>query len=144
MFRQTGTLSAFQIQLTLPCNEDEWYAHSATEWYKIHQTRPEPPPFLTTMKAFLMPGLNSPEISPLARVICLHGLLSVAFDMQWREYFLLGLSTHSDGLVKDWRPTLVSFWMVPLSKSCQLRKADLASFYRHLLTTVGKLASMLL
>ncbi|KAK9894300.1 hypothetical protein P389DRAFT_174352 [Cystobasidium minutum MCA 4210] len=108
MFRQTGTLSAFQIQLTLPCNEDEWYAHSAAEWYKIHQSRPQPPPFLTTMKAFLMPGLNSPELSPLARVVCLHGLLSVAFDMQWREYFLLGLSTHPDGLVKDWRPTLTS------------------------------------
>lgn len=107
MFRQTGTLSAFQIQLTLPCNEDEWYAASPIEWYRIHSTRAEPPPFLTSMKAFLMPGLNSPELSPLARVICLHGLLSVAFDMQWREHFLLGLSTHPDGLVKDWRPTLV-------------------------------------
>lgn len=108
MFRQTGTLSAFQVQLTLPCFEEEWYAPTAVDWHKIHSQRSEPPPFLTTMKAFLMPGLNSPEISPLARVVCLHGLISVAFDMQWREYFLLGLSTHPDGLVKDWRPTLVS------------------------------------
>jgi hypothetical protein len=42
------------------------------------------------MKAFLMPGLTTPDISPLARVICLHGLLSVAFDLNWRSLFLLG------------------------------------------------------
>lgn len=108
IFRQTAILSAFQISLTLPCNEDEWHAASAAEWHRRYTTAPKPPSFLPTLKAFLVPGLTSPDISPLARSICLLGLLSVAFDMQWREFFLLGLSTHPDGLVKEWRLTLVS------------------------------------
>ncbi|CAD6586151.1 MAG: hypothetical protein CYPHOPRED_003430 [Cyphobasidiales sp. Tagirdzhanova-0007] len=108
LFKEMASLSAFQIQLSLPSNEDEWHAVNASEWDRLHKAAPIPPPFLSTIKAFLMPGLNTPVLSPLARVICLHGLLSVAFDMQWREYFLLGLSTHPDGLVKEWRSTLTS------------------------------------
>lgn len=107
IFGQIASLSAFQIRLALPSNENEWQAGSANEWYRLYASVPRPQPFLTTIKVFLMPGLTEPDLSPLARVICLHGLLSVAFDMQWRENFLLGLSTHPDGLVKEWRLTLV-------------------------------------
>jgi hypothetical protein len=78
------------VQLLLPAYEDEWHAASASEWAKLHSANPRPQYFLPTMKAFLMPGLTTPDISPLARVICLHGLLSVAFDLNWRSLFLLG------------------------------------------------------
>lgn len=108
LFRQIAIMSAFQIALTLPCGEDEWHAGTAQEWQRRHDAATKPLSFLPTLKAFLVPGLTTPQLSPLARSICLFGLISVAFDMQWREFFLLGLSTHPDGLVKEWRLTLVS------------------------------------
>ena len=123
-----ASLSAFQIQLSLPSNEDEWHAVNASEWDRLHKAAPIPPPFLSTIKAFLMPGLNTPVLSPLARVICLHGLLSVAFDMQWREYFLLGLSTHPDGLVKEWRSTLVSWQIHETRKWPDLRTLQTSAY----------------
>ena len=112
-------LSAFQVTLTLPGYEDEWHAGSAAEWNRYHRNYPPPQAWLGALKAFLMPGVVNPDISPLGRVICLHGLISVAFDMQWREYFLLGLSTHPDGLVKEWRLTLVG------CHTCSERQANL-------------------
>jgi hypothetical protein len=82
-FRHSPTLSAFQIQLQLPCDEDEWEAPNAQEWARLRANSRPPIPFISALKASLMPGHAPPVLNPFSRIAILHGLLSVAQDLQW-------------------------------------------------------------
>jgi hypothetical protein len=105
IFRHSPTLSAFQVQLALPSDEDEWNAFTSKTWSMIHQAAYPPPQFLTALKASLIASSTPPNLSPFARVSVLHGLMSVAFDLQWRDHFMTGLSTPDDA-TKDWKETI--------------------------------------
>lgn len=93
MFRHAPTLSAFQIQLHLPCDEAEWAAPNAATWAALHHDpdRPAPLPFLAALKAGLSTGDESDAIlaglSPFSRILLLHGIMAVAQDLQWLVVF---------------------------------------------------------
>lgn len=134
IFRHAPTLSAFQIQHVLPADEEEWTAPTAKAWQKLHLLSRPGVPFMSALKASLMPGLAPPFLNPFSRVVLLHGLISVAFDMQWRDVFMLGLAA-PDGPVKDWRETIsaaFNCWKSRLDScraylvaSCQGTQADI-------------------
>ncbi|GAA98313.1 uncharacterized protein L969DRAFT_93087 [Mixia osmundae IAM 14324] len=107
IFRHTPSLSAFQIQLTLPCFEDEWIAPTAEIWEPMNQAAVAPPAFISALKSSLKAGLTAGPLSPSARVAVLHGLLSITFDLNWRDHFLLGLD-QVDAPQKEWRETISS------------------------------------
>ncbi|EGG02616.1 uncharacterized protein MELLADRAFT_109937 [Melampsora larici-populina 98AG31] len=138
IFRHAPTLSAFQIQHVLPSDEEEWNAKDSMSWNEIHckilshQRRMGGESngignnngtlFMSALKASLMPGMAPPFLNPFSRVVILHGLISVAFDLQWRDVFMIGLVTSSsstsnssnqsnenqNGVKKDWRETIAA------------------------------------
>ncbi|KAH9811991.1 fungal-specific transcription factor domain-containing protein [Melampsora americana] len=142
IFRHAPTLSAFHIQHVLPSDEEEWNAKDSISWNEIHlrilshQRRMgggggggeeeedeenyqgggnRGTLFMSALKASLMPGMAPPFLNPFSRVVILHGLISVAFDLQWRDVFMIGLVTsnetpsiHPNGIKKDWREMIAA------------------------------------
>lgn len=90
LFSQSLCMSAFELRTTLPCNPDVWEAESATEWSKL--TSGLEPSFLTVLKIYMSPGQVSipPQLNALSRLLILHGLMSVFWDMKRRDQTSLG------------------------------------------------------
>ncbi len=92
LFRHAPTLSAFQLQLHLPCDEAEWAAPDAASWAALQHgpDRPAPLPFLAALKAGLSSNEESEAIlaslSPFSRILLLHGIMAVAQDLQWQVW----------------------------------------------------------
>lgn len=82
-FRHAHTLSAFQIQLPMPCDEDLWEATTAEEWKRLHDRARQPIQFISALKASLTAVNETTSLNPFSRISVLHGLLSVAQDLQW-------------------------------------------------------------
>ncbi|SGY24052.1 BQ5605_C019g09007 [Microbotryum silenes-dioicae] len=105
LFRHSPALSAFQIQVQLPCDEDEWEATTAQEWAILHAQARAPAPFISALKASLMAGHSPPVLNSFSRIAILHGLLSVAQDLQWRDH-VIGLSQSERA--HNWRDMISS------------------------------------
>ena len=82
-FRHSHTLSAFQVQLQLPCDEDLWDAPNALEWKRLHDEARPPIQFISALKACLTATHDPPSLNPFSRIAVLHGLLSVSQDLHW-------------------------------------------------------------
>ncbi|PWN46763.1 hypothetical protein IE53DRAFT_382635 [Violaceomyces palustris] len=99
IFRQIPALSAFQIQLHLPCSDEEWSKLSPESW-NAHRKRPNyrsPSLFIPALKACIMPGNVSTDVDIFSRFVLLHGLMSIAYDLQWKQNVLLGAEGGSGG-----------------------------------------------
>lgn len=113
IFRHIPSLSAFQIQLLLPCSDDEWNKTTPEAWYR-HRKRAgyKPPgPFIPALKACLSPGKTPQELDAFPRFVLLHGLMSIAYDLQWKQNVLLGAEvspggTKSDNGIGNWKDRL--------------------------------------
>ncbi|GAA5975392.1 hypothetical protein JCM11641_004251 [Rhodosporidiobolus odoratus] len=105
-FRHAHTLSAFQVQLPLPCDEDQWEAPNAHEWKRLHDQQRPPVQFISALKASLTSAHDAPQLNPFSRISVLHGLLSVAQDLQWRDH-VLGFST-PERRSHNWRDMISS------------------------------------
>jgi len=66
---------------------------------------------LVALKLALTPGQTPSNMSACGRVIVLHGLLSAAFDMQWRDQASLGINQPDPGS-RPWRETISSAFNV--------------------------------
>lgn len=109
IFRHIPALSSFQIHLQLPCEEDEWEAKSAEAWTAIRQNkRREPPYFIAALKASLTPGNDLPisESDSFQHFVLLHGLMSVAYDLQWKQQALLAAPDTSES-ISNWKDRLM-------------------------------------
>lgn len=121
IFRHIPALSSFQIHLSLPCDDDEWVASSAESWNALRQEKRtarqiagggggsgDPPSFIAAVKAMLTPGV-APRIGSdsdsFKHLVLLHGLMSVAYDLQWKQQALLAASDSSDSMAK-WKQRL--------------------------------------
>ncbi|GJN90701.1 hypothetical protein Rhopal_003715-T1 [Rhodotorula paludigena] len=105
-FRHAHTLSAFQIQLPLPCDEDQWEASTAHEWKQLHDQQRQPIQFISALKASLTAVNEATSLNPFSRIAVLHGLLSVAQDLQWRDH-VLGFSS-PERRSQNWRDMISS------------------------------------
>uniref|UniRef100_V5E619 Xylanolytic transcriptional activator regulatory domain-containing protein n=1 Tax=Kalmanozyma brasiliensis (strain GHG001) TaxID=1365824 RepID=V5E619_KALBG len=114
IFRHIPSLSAFQIQLNLPCSDDEWNKATPEAWYR-HRKRTgyKPPgPFIPALKACLSPAKTPQELDAFPRFVLLHGLMSIAYDLQWKQNVLLGAETSpggskgGDNSISNWKDRL--------------------------------------
>ncbi|GAA6001419.1 hypothetical protein JCM10207_006657 [Rhodosporidiobolus poonsookiae] len=105
-FRHAHTLSAFQVQLPLPCDEDQWEASTSHDWKRLHDQQRPPTQFISALKASLTAMHDTQPLNPFSRISVLHGLLSVAQDLQWRDH-VLGFSTQ-ERRSHNWRDMISS------------------------------------
>lgn len=107
LFCQSLCMSAFELRLTMPCSQALWEAPDAAEWKRIGQTQlPQREPlFLTALKSYLTPtGPRTMNLNALARILILHGLMSISWDMERRDQTSLGVVTFVGG--SNWRNRL--------------------------------------
>jgi len=92
LFCQSLCMSAFELRSTVPCNQSLWEADCALSWHEQRRLHKESPLFLTLLKSFMTPGapLLPKHINGLSRVLLLHGLMSISWDMKRRDQTSLG------------------------------------------------------
>lgn len=82
----------------MPCDEDLWEATTAEEWKRLHDRARQPIQFISALKASLTAVNETTSLNPFSRISVLHGLLSVAQDLQWcvtlLQFLLLAASKH--------------------------------------------------
>ncbi|KAK4540020.1 hypothetical protein LTR36_009836 [Oleoguttula mirabilis] len=103
LFSQSLCMSAFELRTTLPCGPAAWEAESAETWAKEYRQESEVT-FLSVLKAYMCPGHRSllKPINALSRLLVLHGLMSIAWDMKRRDQTSLG----SIGAASEWKSRL--------------------------------------
>lgn len=92
LFSQSLCMSAFELRSSLPSDEDLWEADSAQAWHEIRSKKKDSPAFLSSLKTLMV---NSGSVLPkqlnaLSRVLLLHGLMSVSWDLNRRDQTSLG------------------------------------------------------
>lgn len=99
IFRHIPSLSAFQIQLQLPCSDEEWSKTTPDAWHRHRKRTGYKPPglFIPALKACLSPAKTPQELDAFPRFVLLHGLMSIAYDLQWKQNVLLGAETSPGG-----------------------------------------------
>ncbi|KAF2187175.1 hypothetical protein K469DRAFT_725730 [Zopfia rhizophila CBS 207.26] len=120
LFCQSLCMSAFELRSTLPCDQALWEADSAEAWHQLRQKHPTPPLFLSCLKMYLNPSATalSKNLNALSRALLLHGLMSIAWDMQRRDRTSLG--------VIDTNP--LGNWQTRLGASYKAWKCDFDAF----------------
>ncbi|KAH7061695.1 fungal-specific transcription factor domain-containing protein [Paraphoma chrysanthemicola] len=93
LFCQSLCMSAFELRSNLPCDQSLWEADSAETWHQLRQKQPATPLFLSCLKMYLHPNaaVVPKNLNALSRSLLLHGLMSVAWDMQRRDQTSLGV-----------------------------------------------------
>lgn len=94
LFSQSLCMNAAELKLSMPWDAAVWEADTAEEWHSLSAARQPPPPYLSVLRAYINPESDSPprQLSGLARVLALHGLMSVAWDLNRRDQTSLGKS----------------------------------------------------
>ena len=93
LFCQSLCMSAFELRSNLPCDQSLWEADSAETWHQLRQKQHTTPLFLSCLKMYLHPNAATvpKNLNALSRSLLLHGLMSVAWDMQRRDQTALGV-----------------------------------------------------
>ncbi|KAJ8131613.1 hypothetical protein O1611_g2014 [Lasiodiplodia mahajangana] len=90
-------------------DQEVWEAPDASSWaaaWRSSSSRDDKTSFLAALKSYLNQGLPRPAmLSGLSRVLLLHGLMSVAWDMQRREQTSLGVVSDPSS-ADNWRNSL--------------------------------------
>lgn len=91
LFSQSLCMSAFELRSSLPCNPTTWEADSAEDWHKSFSKETEIR-FLAVLKLYFNPDSvhSPPPLNDLSRLLILHGLMSISWDMKRREQTALG------------------------------------------------------
>lgn len=112
VFRHIPALSSFQIHLQLPCEERLWEAKNSKDWQiECSKTILERPSFLTALKASLSPEQDQSTINDsFQQFVLLHGLMSVAYDLQWKQQTLLAAPETRES-ISNWKDTLKSSYI---------------------------------
>ncbi|PSN59480.1 hypothetical protein BS50DRAFT_594530 [Corynespora cassiicola Philippines] len=120
LFCQSLCMSAFELRSNLPCDQSLWEADSAESWHQQRLRHPNTPLFLSCLKMYLNPGAATvpKNLNALSRALLLHGLMSIAWDMQRRDQTSLG--------VLDTNP--LGNWQARLAASYKCWHADFSAF----------------
>src|ERR1700760_275291 len=83
LFSHTMSMSASEIQTTLPCHWTAWEASSAQEWWR-YITKEPPVSFQAVLRAYLEPELGEipTDLNAFSYLLVLNGLLSVQYEMK--------------------------------------------------------------
>lgn len=140
LFCQSLCMSAFELRCAMPCSQGTWEAEDATRWAAAwdmnssspsHQGRAtEPAMFLPALKSYLTlrPGdtisneksSSNNNLDALGLVLVLHGIMSIAWDMQRRDQTSLGVGSTLG--VSSWRDLIgraYDKWKVDFDLYCR-------------------------
>ncbi|KAF1935259.1 hypothetical protein EJ02DRAFT_471332 [Clathrospora elynae] len=110
LFCQSLCMSAFELRSNMPCDQAIWEADSAESWHHLRQKQPTIPLFLSCLKMYLHPNAATipKNLNALSRSLLLHGLMSVAWDMQRRDQTSLGTldTTTTNNPLGNWQERL--------------------------------------
>ncbi|KAM0545019.1 hypothetical protein ACHAPJ_011529 [Fusarium lateritium] len=111
LFCQSLCMSAFELRLELPCSQRIWEAPDPASWamaWRLSPCNPQHNFFLPSLKSYLGPSMPRPqELTGLSHVLMLHGLMSIAWDMQRRDQTALSV-TDGDTPTANWRQIIGS------------------------------------
>ncbi|KAF2498901.1 hypothetical protein BU16DRAFT_558940 [Lophium mytilinum] len=134
LFCQSLCMSAFELRSTLPCDQAVWEADAAEQWDQVRRRQKAPLLFLTCLKAYLTPGGNPQprHMNALSRILLLHGLMSVSWDMRRRDQTSLGL-VENESPFGNWKTRMANSydsWKADFDSYClnytsQISPADL-------------------
>ncbi|PVH89169.1 hypothetical protein DL98DRAFT_555473 [Cadophora sp. DSE1049] len=129
LFSQSLCMSAAELKLTLPWNEALWEAETAEEWLSINVSEQPQPQYLSVLKKYInpRPGVNMRPLNALSRVLMLHGLMSVSWDLNRRDQTSLGLSM--TGKEEPWQSRI--------ARSYDAWKSDFDSYTKLTLQTLS-------
>lgn len=140
LFCQSLCMSAFELRCSLPCAQTIWEAPDAELWARSwpgsarqpSSSSPDPvspPMFLPALKSYLTgqpAGVGTQGLDALGQVLVLHGLMSIAWDMQRRDQTSLGVvSTTGPASWKDLLSKAYNRWKDDFDSYCY--DASLAS-----------------
>lgn len=135
LFCQSLCMSAFELRCAMPCAQAVWEAPDAELWARAwpssirHAPSPSPdnsatPMFLPTLRSYLTPQTTATgvhNLDALGQVLVLHGLMSIAWDMQRRDQTSLGVVS----------TTGPASWKDLLGKGYDRWKADFDLYCHH-------------
>ena len=104
LFGQSLCMSAFEMRSPLPCDQYLWDCTTAKDWYKVAFIRSteEAPFFLSILRSYFSASPRKQNLSGFSRILLLHGLMAISWDMHRRDQTSLGLM--SDHLLHGgWR-----------------------------------------
>jgi hypothetical protein len=104
LFCQSLCMSAFELRLTMPCSQALWEAQDESKWKSLGSVELQPQiSFLAALKSFIFTSNNQrpTQLNALSRILLLHGLMSIAWDMQRRDETALGVVNFAGG--DNWR-----------------------------------------
>ncbi|KIW44902.1 uncharacterized protein PV06_03339 [Exophiala oligosperma] len=133
LFSQSLCMSSFELRTTLPCNQTTWEANSAEEWWKYARKEPQIS-YLSVLKAYMNPdlGIQIPQLNALSRLLVLHGLMSVQWDMKRRDQTSLGMEKLNGSSCSD-----QTKWQDRLSQSYDAWKADFDTYCMNMTLSLG-------
>lgn len=128
LFCQSLCMSSFELRCAMPHDQGVWEAQSAESWataWGHSRSSPDIPEimFLPMLKSYLAPGPASETrsgMNALSLVLVLHGIMSVAWDMQRRDHTSLGV--YSVVGQPSWRDLLgqaYERWKVDFEQYCR-------------------------
>lgn len=96
LFSQSLCMNAAELKLLLPWDSTVWEADNAEDWWSASSLQPAPVSYLSVLRAYINPEAeNRPtNLNGLSRVLALHGLMSVAWDLNRRDQTSLGTPPH--------------------------------------------------
>lgn len=115
LFSQSLCMSAFEIRCALPCSSAVWEASTPEDWARSVARESESHSFLSVLKGYITPG-SAPrprDLNPLARILILHGLMSVSADLKRRDQTTIRET-----------PERVGAWTRRMGRSYDLWKID--------------------
>lgn len=115
LFNQELSMSAFELKMNLPSHLSIWNSRNATEWLENRKREEKLLDFLPTLKLYLNCSGKPPKISSFSRILILHGLMSIAADMQKRDQ--ISLNVQGDSI--QWKLKLnkaYDFWYNDFTK----------------------------
>lgn len=128
LFSQSLCMNAAELKLTLPWNDSLWEAESPEEWHAASSMEKPQPQYLAVLKTYFVPGPEGRALTlnALSRVLMLHGIMSVAWDLNRRDQTSLGLVTTG----KD------ESWQSRISRSYDTWKFDFETYSKATLLTL--------
>ncbi|KZL87603.1 c2h2 finger domain transcription factor [Colletotrichum incanum] len=108
LFCQSLCMSAFELRLELPCSQSIWEARDAASWASAWRSSLSDQRlfYLPTLKSYLTPSASRPSgLTGFSRILVLHGLMSISWDMGRRDQTALGVVSQ-DGFNMGWRRLL--------------------------------------
>ncbi|KAI0173250.1 fungal-specific transcription factor domain-containing protein [Hypoxylon sp. FL1284] len=143
LFCQSLCMSAFELRLPLPCSQALWEASAAPEWARLSAAAPPEPMYLLALKAYIAASDHNhnhnnadedenarhrravpvpPRLNGLSRVLVLHGLMSVFWDMRRRDQTSLGVVAAPDGGGARWQTRIgdaYAAWKADFDDFCE-------------------------